>query len=178
MSWVEVLLLAFALSIDACVVSFSYGIKGVQNPIKSALSLAVFTGGFQALMPFVSGVCTNCVRCYIEPYAKWIVFAIFLYLGINFIKESFENKNVSKDLSLTVLFLIAVATSIDAFSAGISLCLKLDSIVLPVLLIGIITFTNSIIGFSIGRIFKHLNTKFLEILGGIILIVLALKVII
>lgn len=178
MSWVEVLLLAFALSIDACVVSFSYGIKGVQHPIKSALSLAVFTGGFQALMPFVGGVCTNCVRCYIEPYAKWIVFAIFLYLGINFIKESFENKNVSKDLSLTVLFLIAVATSIDAFSAGISLCLKLDCIVLPVLLIGLITFVNSIIGFSIGRVFKHLNTKFLEILGGIILIVLALKVII
>ena len=82
MSWVEVLLLAFALSIDACVVSFSYGIKGVQHPIKSALSLAVFTGGFQALMPFVGGICTSCVRCYIEPYAKWIVFAIFAVLSI------------------------------------------------------------------------------------------------
>ena len=94
MSWVEVLLLAFALSIDACVVSFSYGIKGVQNPIKSALSLAVFTGGFQALMPFVGGVCTNCVRCYIEPYAKWIVFAIFLYLGINLVRICLEKCQV------------------------------------------------------------------------------------
>lgn len=178
MSWVEILLLAFALSIDACVVSFSYGIKGVQHPIKSALSLATFTGVFQALMPFFGGVCTSCVRCYIEPYAKWIVFAIFLYLGINFIKESFENKDTSKDLTLTVLFLIAIATSIDAFSAGISLCLKLDCIILPVLLIGLITFINSIIGFSIGRSFKHFSTKFLEILGGVILIALAIKVII
>lgn len=178
MSWVEVLLLAFALSVDACVVSFSYGIKKLEQPVKSALLLAVFTGVFQGLMPLLGGVCTNCVRYYIQPYAKWIVFAIFLYLGINFIKESFENKPQSKDLTLTVLFMIAVATSIDAFSAGISLCLKLKCIILPTALIGLVTFVNSLAGFSIGRSFKHFNPKFLEVLGGIILIALALKVIV
>lgn len=178
MSWVEILLLAFALSIDACVVSFSYGIKGVQNVIKSALSLAVFTGFFQGMMPYIGGICTGCVRNYIEPYAKWIVFAIFMYLGINFIKDSFENKNSTKDLTIAVLFLIAIATSIDAFSAGISLSLKVDSIIMPVILIGLVTFINSLIGFYTGRTFKNFNPKCLEILGGAILIALAIKVII
>ncbi len=178
MHWADIFLLAFALSVDACVVSFSYGIKGLAKPFKSSILLALFTGFFQAAMPYLGGICTSCIRCYIEPYAKWIVFAIFLYLGINFIKESFEKKDSSRELTFTVLFLIAVATSIDAFSAGIPLTLKCTSICLPVLFIGLVTFVNSLTGFFCGRKFKNLNPKFLEIIGGCILILLAIKVII
>lgn len=178
MNWFDVLLLAFALSIDACVVSFSYGIKGCcKNILKSSLLLAIFTGLFQGLMPLLGGICTDCVRYYIEPYAKWIIFIIFLYLGINFIKESFGGKEDVKDLTYPTLFLIAIATSIDAFSAGISLSLKLNSIILPVILIGLVTFINSLIGFFSGKTFKQFNPKCLEILGGLILIALAIKVV-
>lgn len=178
MSWVEILLLAFALSIDACVVSFSYGLgTGLDINRKKPLLLAGFTGVFQALMPLLGGLCTNCVQHYIEPYAKWIVFVIFFYLGVSFIKESFSDKKEVKDLTLTTLFLIAIATSIDAFSAGITLSLKLDSIIIPIILIGVVTFINSLVGFYTGKTFKQFNPKYLEILGGLILIALAIKVI-
>lgn len=178
MHLIDILLLAFALSIDACVVSFSYGINQKKDIIKSSILLALFTGVFQGVMPLLGGVCTDCVRCYIQPFSKWIVFAIFLYLGINFIKESFEEKTTSKELSIAVLFLIGVATSIDAFSVGIPLSLKCTSICLPVVIIGCVTFINSLIGFYSGRFFNHFNPKYLEILGGCILIALAIKVII
>lgn len=177
MSLFEILLLAFALSIDACVVSFSYGVQPLKNALKPALSLALFTGIFQGLMPLLGGLCTNCIKCYIQPFSKWIVFAIFIYLGINFIKDSFEENNSTRELTLGVLFLIAIATSIDAFSAGIPLSLKCHCIFMPVLIIGLVTFINSLIGFFVGKIFKNFSPKFLEILGGIILIALAIKVI-
>ena len=178
MNLIDIILLSFALSIDACVVSFSYGTKIKQQVLKSSLLLALFTGIFQSLMPYLGGICTNCVRVYIEPFSKWIVFGIFLYLGINFIKESFEPKTSSNDLTLSTLFMIAVATSIDAFSAGITLCLNLDCIIFPIILIGLVTFVNSIIGFFTGKFFSRLNPKILEIIGGLILITLAIKVII
>ncbi len=178
MNPVDIILLAFALSIDACVVSFSYGTKIKKQILKSSLLLALFTGFFQSLMPYLGGICTNCVRCYIEPFSKWIVFGIFLYLGVNFIKESFETKTSSNNLTLSTLFMIAVATSIDAFSAGITLSLNLSNIIPAIILIGLVTFINSIIGFFTGRFFSRLNPKILEILGGLILITLAIKVII
>lgn len=177
MNLFDILLLAFALSIDACVVSFSYGMNTKSKILKSSLLLAVFTGFFQGAMPVVGGICTNYVRYYIQPFSKWIIFAIFMYLGINFIKESFESKKIVKKLSFTVLLLIAVATSIDALSAGIPIALKCSSIYMPVVLIGVVTFVNSLIGFYIGRKFSHFKPEFLSILGGLILICLAVKII-
>ena len=187
MNLVDIFLLAFALSIDACVVSFSYGTKIKNSVVKSSLLLALFTVVFQSLMPYLGGICTNCVRCYIEPFSKWIVFAIFLYLGFNFIKEGINKsdndtviteKNTNDVITYPTLFMVAVATSIDAFSAGITLCLNLDCIIFPIILIGLVTFVNSIIGFFTGKFFSRLNPKILEIIGGLILITLAIKVII
>lgn len=177
MNLIEILILAVVLSIDACVVSFLYGLKQQNNFMKSSLLLACFTGLFQGLMPLISTICTNCVKYYIEPFSKWIIFAIFLYLGFNFIKESFEKARNVKDLSLKVLFMIAIATSIDAFSVGIPLSLKVSSLWSPIFIISIITFINSIFGFLCGRFFAGLQLKYLEILGGVILIVFALKVV-
>ena len=184
MSLFDIILLAIALSIDACVVSFSYGTKLTKSILKSSLLLALFTGVFQSLMPYLGGIFTNFVRVYIEPFSKWIVFGIFMYLGINFIKEAL-NKNKDSEsnenesvLTYTTLFLIAIATSIDAFSAGITLCLNLKCIIFPVILIGVVTFINSLIGFYSARAFRQFNPNCLDILGGLILIILAIKVII
>lgn len=177
MNLIEISLLAFALSIDACVVSFSYGIQKTKSILKPALLLAGFTSIFQAFMPYLGSICTHCIRSYIEPYTKWIVFIIFLYLGLNFIKDSFDEHDSTRKLTFGVLFLIAIATSIDAFSAGIPLSLKCNSICLPVIIIGLVTFINSLIGFFIGRTFKNFNPRILEIIGGSILIFMAIKVI-
>ena len=88
MSYLEIILLALALSVDACVVSFSYGITFNQNRLKTALMLAGFTGGFQGLMPIIGYHLTSFVKSFIAPYADIIVFTIFLFLGIKFIKEA------------------------------------------------------------------------------------------
>ena len=88
MTYLEIILLAFALSVDACVVSFTYGLTYSQNRIKSMLLLATFTGVFQGLMPCFGYYITQFVKTFIAPYASLIVFTIFVFLGIKFIKFS------------------------------------------------------------------------------------------
>lgn len=176
MTYLEIILLAFALSVDACVVSFTYGLTFSQNRIKSMLLLATFTGVFQGLMPCFGYYITQFVKTFIAPYASLIVFTIFVFLGIKFIKEAFEKK---KDkpccIGIGCLLLIGIATSIDAFSAGISLSLYGNKILKPALLITLITFTNSSLGFILGGKCKKIPTKSLEIISGLILVCLGIK---
>ena len=90
MSYISIILLAIALSIDACVVSFSYGITFTEKRLKNSLSLAICTGLFQGIMPTIGYYLTGCVKSFIEPYAGLIVFLIFTYLGLKIIKEAFD----------------------------------------------------------------------------------------
>lgn len=176
MNSIEILILAFALSIDACVVSFSYGLCTATRKRLTALALALTTGFFQALMPVIGYFFTNAIKSFVEPYAKWIVFIIFMYLGITFIKEAFkddDNKELCVDLK--TLLLIGIATSIDAFSAGITLSLTNSPLIFSILAIGLITFANSIFGFAGGFCLKQFNSKALEIFGGVLLIALAIN---
>ena len=178
MTYLEIFLLALALSVDACVVSFTYGLSFKEERIKNALLLACFTGIFQGVMPAIGYYLTNFVKTMIAPYASLIVFTIFIFLGIKFIKEAFDkNKNKPCCISITCLLLIGIATSIDAFSAGISLALYGNLIFKPALLIIIITFINSLLGFSLGGILKNFPSKWLEIIAGMVLIGLGIKAI-
>lgn len=178
MSYISIIILALALSIDACVVSFSYGLTFKEERLKNALLLAIFTGGFQGLMPFFGYYLTGIVKYYVEPYACWIVFTIFLFLGAKFILEAFE-KERKRQLCLDIkcLILLGIATSIDAFSAGISLSLFGNHIFKPALLIAFTTFAISNLGFILGGKLRHIPTKGLEIGAGILLISLAIKAI-
>lgn len=179
MSNIEIFLLALALSIDACVVSFTYGLAFNQDRLKNSLQLALFTGVFQGLMPVVGYYLTTFVKSYIAPYASLIVFLIFTYLGVKFIKEAFDKKQVENlCIGFKCLLLIGIATSIDAFSAGISLSLYGNKILIPALIIALITFINSLIGFGLGGVLKKLPTKSMEVLAGILLILLGIKAVI
>jgi putative Mn2+ efflux pump MntP len=179
MTYLEIFLLALALSIDACVVSFTYGLLFEQNRFKNALLLSTFTGLFQGLMPCLGYFLTTLVKSYIEPYANIIVFVIFTFLGIKFIKEAFAiDKKKPQCIGIICLLLIGIATSIDAFSAGISLLLYENTILNPAILIALITFINSFLGFYLGGKLKNISTKWLEIIAGIILICLGFKAII
>lgn len=176
MTYLEIVLLALALSIDACVVSFSYGLTFKTNRLKNAMLLALFTSSFQGLMPIIAYFLTGFVKTFVQPYANWIVFLIFVYLGGKFIFEAFEKQNSKKlCLDLKCLFLLGIATSIDAFSAGISLSLFGNKIIKPALLIAFVTFINSILGFVVGGKLMHLSTKLLEVFAGILLIFLGIK---
>jgi putative Mn2+ efflux pump MntP len=143
--------------------------------------LASFTGIFQGLMPVISYFMTNFVRVYIQPYSDLIVFLIFSYLGFKFIIEAYQKTGIEKQDNLCIdikcLFLIGIATSIDAFSAGITLSLYGNHILKPAFLIAIITFINSNVGFFAGGKLKHLPAKNLEIFAGILLLILAAKAI-
>lgn len=179
MTGLEIFLLALALSIDACVVSFSYGLTFNQDRFKTMILLASFTGIFQGAMPCIGYFLTQFVKDIIAPYANFIVFTIFVFLGIKFIKEAFQkNKNTPYCIGIGCLLLIGIATSIDAFSAGISLSLYGNKILFPALLITTITFINSALGFIIGGKFKQLPSMGMEICAGLILICLGIKAVI
>ena len=176
MSYLAIILLAIALSIDACIVSFSYGLTFSENRTKNALLLASCTGLFQGLMPMVSYFLTGFVKSYVEPYAGLIVFLIFMYLGLKVIKEAFETgREKQLCLGIKCLLLVGVATSIDAFSAGITLSLFGNHILKPAILIAFVTFVNSLFGFYVGGKFKYLPTKGLEIFAGMLLVALGIK---
>ena len=178
MSLIEIIFLAIALSIDATVVSFSQGLIFKINKRKNSLLLAFFLGFFQALMPIIGFFTSLSVYKYLADLNKWIIFAIFIILGIKFIKEAFEeNKQTVCCLSIGCLLTFAVATSIDALGAGVSLCFAQANIWICACIIGIITFINSFLGFWAGYLFKNMPAKYLEILGGLILIVLAINAI-
>ena len=176
MSSIEILILAFALSIDACVVSFSYGLCTQTRKRITALALALTTGCFQGFMPVIGYYFTNAIKNFIQPYAKWIVFIIFMYLGITFIKEAFKHEdNQALCVNWKTLLLIGIATSIDAFSAGITLSLTESPLIFSAITIGIVTFANSSFGFASGFCLKRFNSKSLEIFGGVLLLALAIK---
>ena len=179
MSYFAIFILALAMSVDASIVSFSYGLKYSSNQVKTASSLALTTGLFQAFMPVIGYLLTETVKSYIQPYGKLIAFLIFMYLGIKFITESFhKDKKHIYSISLKCLILIGIATSIDAFSAGITLSVLGNKILKPALLIGIITYINALIGFWIGAKFRHMPSFLLEIFAGCLLILLGIKSII
>ncbi|MCR4880760.1 MAG: manganese efflux pump [bacterium] len=180
MGIVQILFLAIALSIDAMVVSFSQGLIFKTQKRKNSLILAFFLGFFQFLMPILGYFCSLSVYKYLKFINTWIVFIIFLILGIKFIKEAFAEEKEEKIccLSFGCLLAFAVATSIDAFGAGISLCFSHVKVLFPAILIGLVTFINSLLGFWFGYLFKKFPAKYLQILGGIILIGLAIKAVI
>lgn len=182
MSFIEVIFLAVALSIDASVVSFSQGLCFSENKRKNSLFLALSVGIFQALMPIIGWFAAKGVYKYIEAFDHWIAFIIFFFLGIKFIKDALKGEEKKecnrKSISLHHLLLIAIATSIDALAAGATLYFFKTEILIPAIIIGIITFFNSLIGFWSGIVLKRFPSKYLEIFAGIILITLGIKILI
>ena len=180
LSLIDIILLSFALGIDCCVVSFAQGLIFTTKSRKIAFSLAYTMGIFQGLMTIVGFVGTNLINKHLETFSHYIVFLIFMTLGIKFIVEAFHKKEKAKTCCITpkCLLTLGIATSIDAFGAGISLNLTNAKIIIPACLIGIASFFMSILGFYSGNFFKKLPSKYLEIIGGIILCALAIKTLI
>lgn len=180
MNGLDIFILAIALSIDACVVSFSNGLIFTQNKRMNSLMLACSVGFFQFLMPIIGGTLALSVNKYVEPYDHWIVFGIFVLLGAKFIKDSFKEEEKEEKINCYLCFnyilLVSIATSIDALGAGVSIAFSGTKVLIPAIIIGIITFINSLLGFWSGYLFKKFPTRNLEISGGIILIMLAFKV--
>ncbi len=176
----EIIFLALALSIDATIVSFSYGLCTVRNRRLNAFLIALGTGFFQFLMPLLGAVLARIVYSYIETHAHHIAGTIFIILGIKFFYDAIWAKKEEpecdvKRISWQSILFLSLATSIDAFAAGGSLYFLQVKIFVPALIIGLVTFINSIIGFTLGSFLKKFAPKPLEILGAITLIIIGIK---
>ncbi len=179
MNLIDIILLGLALGIDCLVVSFSQGLVFKYNRLKNSLSLALVMGLFQGGMPVIGYVGADYMYKLIVPFSKWIVFGIFFILGVKFIFESFQKKEeVIQCIGLKCLISLGVATSIDALVSGATLRLTHTSLLLSVIIIGLASFMMSIAGFWFGNFIKNIPAKYLEILGGLILILLAIKAIV
>ncbi len=176
MHLIEVILLAVVLGVDCLVVSFSQGLIFSHNRLKNSLALALTMGLSQGIMPCIGYYFTEIVSKYVEPFSKWLVFIIFLALGVKFIYEAFkENDENICCIGLKCLIGMGLATSIDALASGASLNLTNTPLMFAVVLIGFMSFFMSLTGFWSGNFFKKLPSKYLEISGGIILILLGIK---
>ncbi len=179
MSIFDILILAIALSMDACVISFSNGLIFTQNKRINSFILACSVGFFQFLMPIIGFFLAKSIDKYVEPYDHWIVFIIFVILGIKFVKDSFKEEKQEKIncyLCFSYIILVSIATSIDALGAGVSIAFTGSKILFPAIIIGIVTFIFSLLGFWGGYLFKKFPTRNLEIFAGIILILLGFKI--
>ena len=182
MGSVELILLAVGLSMDAFAVSICKGLAMKKADGRSMAICGAWFGGFQALMPLIGYFLGNLFANGIKAFDHWVAFGLLTFIGINMLKEAWNkeegcNLNSNNDISVKNMFVMAVATSIDALAVGISLAMAGNvSIITAVFLIGIITFSFSAAGVKIGNIFGCKFEKKAQLAGGCILIFLGTKI--
>lgn len=164
---------------DACAVSVCKGLATKEVKVKHFLLVGLWFGGFQAFMPCIGYLLGSAFEQYITTFDHWIAFILLGIIGVNMIKESFsrEEDSCNDSFAVKVMFLMAVATSIDALAVGITFALLPDvNIVAAISFIGITTFLLSAIGLKIGNIFGTKYKSKAEFAGGLILILMGTKI--
>lgn len=187
MDIISLLLLAVGLSMDAFAVSICKGLAMPKLRIRHMLIVGAWFGGFQALMPMTGYLLGRRFIALVDSIAPWIAFVLLLVIGGNMIRESFskEETDATDALGFKTMFLMAVATSIDALAVGITFAcvpvaiLKgtpLMNTAAAVLIIGAVTFVISAAGVKVGNIFGTRYKNKAEFAGGLILILLGVKI--
>lgn len=176
MDIVSIILLAIGLAMDAFSVSVTRGLTLKCN-IKYALIIALSFGVFQAFMPVLGWFSGIQLQYVVSTFAPWIAFLLLLGIGFKMIYESlFTDEDVCKVFSFRELLILSVATSIDAFAVGVTFAFLNTEILIPILIIGLVTFILSFIGIYIGKNIGHLFENKMEIIGGVILIIIGFKI--
>lgn len=179
MGLLELFLIAVGLSMDAFAVSICKGLSTQKLEIKHYLIIGAWFGGFQALMPTVGYFLGSTFEKYITSYDHWVAFVLLGFIGGNMIREglSKEEEKANDSFAAKTMVVLAVATSIDALAVGITFALLPDvNIVAAVAFIGAITFIISALGLKVGNIFGMKYKSKAEIVGGVILILIGVKI--
>lgn len=182
MGIVELLLIAVGLSMDAFAVSICKGLGMKKVNLKVAFVLALFFGGFQALMPLIGWALGSQFLWLISPIDHWIAFVLLAVIGGKMLWEALHDEEGEDDgkpadkIDLGEFFILAVATSIDALAAGISFAALAVDIVPSILIIGVVTFCFTIAGVFVGNFFGSRYEKPASIVGGVVLILIGLKI--
>lgn len=182
MGIIELFLIGIGLAMDAFAVSICKGLNMPKMNYKHAGIIALFFGGFQALMPFLGWALGCQFESYIVSIDHWIAFILLAFIGGNMIKEALsaddseDTNNTDGSLNLKELFMLAIATSIDALAVGVTFAFLGVQIVSAITLIGVTTFVISFAGVYIGHQFGSRYEKKAELAGGIILVCIGLKI--
>lgn len=182
MNILELIFLSIALAMDCFAVSFSAG--GLQKELRLRHSLVIgsFFGLFQGMMPLIGYFGGQAVVSYIERFDHWIAFGILLIIGVKMMIEALRPEKGGKGINImkpTTLLVLSIATSIDALAVGFSFSMLSVNVWVAALIIGIGSFLFSVGGFYMGKFLSNrLKPTYAEILGGIILIIIGIKILI
>jgi len=178
MSLFSLFLIAVGLSMDAFAVSICKGLAMKNFSLRKACIVGLWFGAFQAIMPALGYLLGSQFEKYITAIDHWIAFVLLGIIGLSMIREALskDEESTSDSLDLKTMFLLAVATSIDALAVGITLAFLQVSILPAVCFIGCITFLLSCIGVKVGSVFGTRYKSKAEIAGGVILIVMGVKI--
>ncbi len=178
MGIIELIILSVALAMDAFAVAVCKGLSMKKMNWKKGIIIGLYFGIFQALMPLIGYLLGVSFQKKIQSIDHWIAFILLGIIGINMIKEALsKEKETSNDsIKFKDMVILAVATSIDALAVGVTFAFLKVNIILAISLIGIITFIISTLGVKIGNIFGDKYEKKAEFAGGLILILLGVKI--
>jgi manganese efflux pump family protein len=179
LSYIDLSIIAFSVSMDAFAVALCCGLVNHDKAFKSALLIALFFGGFQALMPLGGWGILYPFADYFKSIGPYIMLILLNGIGAYMIYEAFsgsdEDAERGKELSIKYLFFSGIAVSIDALGIGASLAVNHQPIKMPVIFMGIFTFVISFGGYYTGRFLGHLFERKLEFLGGTAIILIGWK---
>lgn len=179
LDFLSLILLAVGLSMDAFAVSVCKGLALKKINLRHMITVGLWFGGFQALMPLLGYWAGEQFKDVIAAYDHWIAFGLLVLIGANMIREAlFEKEEKSADaaLSFKAMLLLAIATSIDALAIGVTFAFLNVNIWQSILLIGVTTCLISMAGVRIGSLFGDKLEKKAEILGGVILVLLGVRI--
>ena len=181
MEILTILLLAIGLSFDSFAVSVCSGLNLPRIRFIQAAKIAIFLALFQAFMPLIGWLVGNSMKSLIEPVDHWIAFGLLSLIGGKMIIESFinsEEREIKNPLDHKVILTLSLATSIDALAVGFSFATFLNKILIAVFIIGLVTFIASMLGILLGKRTGSKINKYAEIIGGLILVVIGVKILV
>lgn len=174
---VEFIVMSIGLAMDAFAVAVCKGLSMKQMQWKKAGIIALYFGFFQAVMPLIGYWIGSYFIHIVENVDHWIAFGLLSTIGVNMLKEAYEEGERQDDCAhWKTMIVLAFATSIDAFAVGITLAVLETNILMAVSTIGVVTFSISFLGVKIGNMFGNKYEKIAQIIGGVILILIGLKI--
>lgn len=179
MGIVEIILLGVSLAMDAFAVSICKGLAMKKATIRNAVIVGLWFGVFQALMPSIGYFLGAAFAGYIASFDHWVAFILLALIGGNMIKEALsgdEDEEADASLAFKGMLVLAIATSIDALAVGVTFAFLNVNLLLAVSLIGVITFVISYVGVKLGAVFGTKYQSRAELAGGIILILIGVKI--
>lgn len=180
MEWLTIILVAIGLCFDSFAVSVSIGIYKNDIRFKEALGIAFWLALFQGVMPLIGWLAGLPLRQLLSEADHWVAFGLLAFIGIKMIVEALREEGARKikGLGLMIVWGMALATSLDALAVGFSFALTETPVLVAGLIIAFVTGVASMLGMLSGKNIRTKNLKWIEILGGVILIAIGVKILI